>query len=179
MNTNTTPGSFYADVKAILAAQGFTWHTATKETHDSSIMEDLHGKHWYCWCGPEGRWDVESGPTRDTEAEAVADALEAYAAFMNGMREEIMSYAADDEPDSGDDEPWFMRVCREGGDTCRHHINPSITDPKGIVIDALEVARACVDKVDSNVAYADSEYDTPSVLTKLDNAREAIRMVNL
>jgi hypothetical protein len=66
---------FYEALQTKLEAQGFSFHTGSKDD-PVAVDCELVGKHWYCWCGPNNAWDCESGTEFDTLEQAVLEALD-------------------------------------------------------------------------------------------------------
>ena len=54
-------------VKEKLEAVGFSFH----------FENAFYDRHWYCWDGPLGGWDIEVGPDCNTAEQAVLSALDA------------------------------------------------------------------------------------------------------
>lgn len=66
---NIEEGTFAADVRRQLTADGYTVHVG-----DSADGPELSGKHWFTWMKP-GMSDAEVGPTCDAEPAAWSSAL--------------------------------------------------------------------------------------------------------
>jgi hypothetical protein len=67
MPSTEQPAESLAGLRAQLEHAGFSFHERTSKFHD--------GEYWWCWCGPLGFWDVESGSYMRTEADTELDAL--------------------------------------------------------------------------------------------------------
>lgn len=154
-------------MRALLESVGFTFHQGTAD--DGAIA------HWFCWCGPEGNWDVESGEYEMTQDLAIEAALARYIDFNEGVREGIRRHfdmiehpmldtyepnpeeyeGGEDSPNYSEDATWCeaMRLCNEGGED--RALPPKPVDPVGIVRKALRESLVALDKACDEVAYGD------------------------
>lgn len=169
-------------IRTTMESVGFTFHS------------NESGMHWYCWCGPEGRWDVESGPEYISEREAVASAAAKYVAFNEGIRIAIREHTgmidgeyldADGKPDpnayeGGEDDAnysedltWFevLRLCNEGATD--RILPPKPTDPAGVVRAALRDTRDALCIIENSVAYGGDE----SVAEAIDACTNALAVL--
>lgn len=64
-------------IQETLESIGFTFH------HGDEVPEDaaLAGKHWWCWCGPFGEWDIEAGAPCDAPESAINEAVAMLASY--------------------------------------------------------------------------------------------------
>lgn len=72
-------------MRQTLGGAGFTFHTSDEDTTDAALI----GKHWWCWCGPEGKWGVESGEPQDDPAMAVYSAFTHWTQYMTDARRNL------------------------------------------------------------------------------------------
>lgn len=57
---------FEIDVKEKLEAVGFSFH------QENWLLDQT----WFCWTGPLGDWDIETGPYCRTESRAILSAID-------------------------------------------------------------------------------------------------------
>lgn len=65
------------ELQTRLGKVGFSFH----------CTEGAKPRHWWCWCGPHGRWDVEAGPytrTLDATLLSAIDELGTYSRAPEG-----------------------------------------------------------------------------------------------
>lgn len=67
-----------------MEARGFTFHG---QNDDGGIISVPHAAHWWCWPGPLGNWDIETGKDCASEAAAVLSAQERWTTYMTECEE--------------------------------------------------------------------------------------------